>query len=81
MNKDVNGREYAKLCDVTDGDIVELDSGFTCVNPGKYIVHRDNGGGALFIECSEGKHLLDGQEGDDGYLIGIYGPIVEKHAV
>lgn len=72
--EDVGARTTAysipKLADLKAGDAVVTDDGFTCMPLGQKIVEADEHG--LFVRCSEGQHYLDGQEGDDGSLIGIF---------
>jgi len=58
-----------KLDDLKPGDVITLDSGFTCHEAGNAQVESDTDG-AYFI-CANGRHYLDGQEGADGYLVGI----------
>ena len=50
-----------KISEVKAGDILLSDGGFTCIGPQQNIVKEDANG--LYIECSEGRHGLDGQEG------------------
>ena len=60
-----------KLSDLKAGDIVTIDSGFTCMKAGNHLVHSDVHG-QLFLKCDDGRHYLDGQEDfDTGELIGI----------
>ncbi len=59
-----------KLSDLKAGDKIKADGGFTCVKEGNHKV-KSKKNGDLYIKCSEGKHLLDGQVGEDGELIGI----------
>jgi|GEM_PF-2345753 len=58
-----------RLEDVFEGDRIILDEGFTCTSSGEAVVKSDDDG--LYFNCGDGKHYLDGQVGDDGYLIGI----------
>lgn len=72
MTTDTQGREYAKLSYLEEGDLVEVDEGFTCMSKGevKTVKYKLNG---LYIECKEGKHFLSGQLHDtENFLIGIY---------
>ena len=82
---DFDGREYAKLSELKNGDLVEVDSGFTCLCAGerRYVkldpmglLHLSEGDFHKFyyyIECGAGHHGLDAQLMDDGdHLIGIY---------
>lgn len=73
-----------KMKDLKAGDIVVVDGGFTCIDPGrKCDVKRDGDG--LYIECRgpdglkrnkpyHEKHHLDGQIGKGGELIGLSRP-------
>lgn len=69
--QDLNGREYAKLSELKAGDLIELDSEFTCM---KGVARICDEQGGLYICCSHGKHFLDGEVYDnyDDSLIGIY---------
>lgn len=58
-----------KLQDLTAGDIVTVDGGFYCMLQGEHIVKETVGG--LYLDCSEGSHFLEGQEDENGELIGI----------
>jgi len=70
---DINGREYAKLSALAPGHTVEVDEGFTCIAPGVLCTVFGGENGELFLQCADGKHLLDGQLGEDGdTLIGVY---------
>ncbi|WP_370677595.1 hypothetical protein [Pleomorphomonas sp. PLEO] len=57
------------LADLKAGDVVSADGGFDCLAEGPHVVEKDDHG--LFIKCREGNHYLDGQEDDDGNLVGI----------
>lgn len=59
-----------KLADIQCGDRIKGFEGFGCI-PGQAvrIVRRCDSG--LYVKCREGIHLLDGQEDEDGTLIGI----------
>lgn len=68
---DKQGRPYARLSDLKQGDTVHVDGDFTCVDPwSNRIVRSDDHG--LYIHCAEGHHYLDGQLNRRGYLAGIY---------
>lgn len=69
---DAEGREWAKLSELTVGDEVVTDGNFTCVdNSVPHVVMV--GAGGLCIQCSDGNHYLDGQLGEDGdHLVGLY---------
>lgn len=49
-----------KLSELSAGDLVLADDGFTCLKAGAYTVQADKDG-RLFIPCDEGRHHLDGQ--------------------
>jgi hypothetical protein len=69
--KDIQGRQYARLSDLKEGDIVQVDSSFTCLVPwNEYKVHTDISS-QLYIRCKMGRHYLDGQL-EDEFLIGVY---------
>lgn len=59
-----------KLSNINEGDTVLVDSGFTCMKSGPKLVLK-NETGDLYIACEDGHHLIDGQIGTDGNLIGI----------
>ena len=63
--------EYAKLAAVAAGDILVTDGGFTCMRAGERKEVLRDAHGALFIECNEGYHGLNGQVNDAGLLIGL----------
>jgi hypothetical protein len=63
-------REYLKITDAKAGLEVEIDSGFTCREAGKVLLHADEGG-LLWFSCNHGQHFLAGQAQDD-YYIGVY---------
>lgn len=70
---DTTGREYARLSALKAGDVVTLDTGFTCRRAGPATLEQ--GAGELCFQCSAGNHYLGGQLGEDGeHLIGIYPP-------
>jgi len=57
------------LNDLKAGETVKLDGGFTCVKEGLHQVHQDEGG--YYFICDEGKHYLEGQEDENGNLVGV----------
>lgn len=57
-----------KLSELRVGDIITLDDGFSCLDAGNYKVLWDNG---FYVPCNHGKHYLDGQENEQGILVGI----------
>ena len=48
-----------KLSDLKAGDRIIADEGFTCLPVGPHVVKDYNG--ELYVDCSCGKHMLDGQ--------------------
>lgn len=58
-----------RMEDIQDGDVVYLDGGFSCTRMGVAMVHKDNKG--LFFWCRNGRHYLEGQKDEEGYLTGI----------
>lgn len=69
--KDKQGREYLKLSEAKEGQIVELDDGFTCHEAGKVELKADVEGKLYFV-CSEHMHMIDGQADDGINCVGIY---------
>lgn len=61
-----------KLSDIKEGQVINLDAGFTCAKKGPVVVEKDDKG-RLYFPCDQGHHLLDGQVDHDnnGELIGI----------
>lgn len=79
LTMDKNGRPWAKLSELKDGDYIEIDGGFTCAKQGVYRLSasvRPNGKIDLYFPCDDIFHFLDGQADDGEHLIGIYN--VEK---
>jgi hypothetical protein len=62
----------ARLSELKEGDMVEVDSSFDCLEAwSKHEVKRYGGG--LYIECSHGHHYLEAQHDPfSGTLVGIY---------
>lgn len=67
---DREGREWAKLSELKDGDKISLDTGFTCAE-GQHTVHCDDDKG-LYFRCAHGRHYLSGQVYDGDHCIGVY---------
>lgn len=59
-----------RLTDVKPGDILITDRGFTCMDKGQHLTVRLSRHG-LWIPCRVGRHYLDGQEDEDGFLVGL----------
>lgn len=62
---------YACIDDVSVGDVLMADGGFTCVDAGKVTIEAEPNGD-LFFRCNAGKHFIDGQiDDEDGLLVGL----------
>ena len=66
--KDLQGREYLTTEQAKEGLVVEFDQGFGCIN--KKVQPLQYGGG-YYVQCSEGRHYIDGNL-EEGYYVGIY---------
>jgi hypothetical protein len=64
-------KQFANFADVKVGDKMEIDSRFSCHDPGIVEIkeHPVNG---LFFDCDAGHHYLDGQKDEFDYLRGMY---------
>ncbi|HEX3809578.1 MAG TPA: hypothetical protein VHW02_07725 [Rhizomicrobium sp.] len=69
-----------KFADVRPGDVLVADDGFTCIRDGaRCTIHFDKqiaensacDHAGFFVDCADGQHFLDGQEAEDGTLIGF----------
>lgn len=60
-----------KYAEITEGQKLAADSGFTCLDDGHLCTVEHDPERALFVACAEGRHFLDGQEGENGELIGF----------
>lgn len=67
---DRNGRPWARLSELKEGQTIELDGGFTCHRAGQVTLHSDPGG--LYFECKDGHHYVIGQADDGEHCVGIY---------
>ena len=63
-----------KLIDLRASDRVFVDGGFTCMDAGEKSVYACNEDGDLYVHCSHGHHSLQGQENENGDLVGIHDP-------
>ena len=59
------------LADVKPGDILIADAGFTCMFEAEHVTVAADEDGRLYVNCADGRHLLDGQTDAEGYLIGL----------
>lgn len=71
MCMDKLGRPWAKIDGVEAGTVLWADGGFTCIDPGAKLEVAADEKGRLFVPCSEGRHLLDGQR-EDGFYLGFH---------
>jgi hypothetical protein len=60
----------ALVADVRPGTKLVPGDGFTCLKAGEIVVAKDDGRG-LYVDCSNGKHYLDGQSDDGKIYIGF----------
>jgi hypothetical protein len=60
--RDINGKAYARISEIKEGDYVIVDGGFTCMKDGTRKRVRLGRNGELNIACtSDGGHSLNGQ--------------------
>lgn len=64
------GQPYLKLQDLKVGMMMHVDGGFSCMPEGDCMVEATQDG-ELFVPCSSGSHLLEGQCEEDGTMVGI----------
>lgn len=57
--------------DVKAGDFLVADDGFTCIADGAVLEVQQEPDGTLWVPCATGQHGLDGQEDEDGILVGL----------
>ena len=70
---DVEGKEYARVDAVVEGNILIADGDFTCIHKGEKLVVGKSRDGSLSIPCHDGEHGLDGQINDAGtHYVGLY---------
>jgi len=72
-----DGREWAKLSALKEGDKLLADGGFTCIEEGAILTVAKDGRSNLFVPCGlagKDKHYLDGQISDDDHdhLVGFW---------
>jgi hypothetical protein len=57
-----------KIEDLSEGDTIQVGSGFGCVEDfSQHVLRRDHQHG-LYFQCATGQHFLDGLEASDGHL-------------
>lgn len=57
----------ATIENVKIGTMLVADGGFTCIEHDALLEVKADHDGELYVPCSDGKHYLDGQIGDDGF--------------
>jgi hypothetical protein len=60
-----------KYADLKPGDELIADGGFTCLKENQLVKVLSNRNRELVVMCADGEHSLDGQQDDDGNLIGF----------
>jgi len=60
-----------RLKDLRPGDRLIGFEAWGCVPDDAVRVVRADADGALYVRCREGEHMLDGQVGEDGCLLGM----------
>lgn len=69
---DKNGRPYAKLEELKEGDIVALDDDFTCVDGCDSVEVHMTPEGNPYFKCRMGNHSFAGQADDGVHCVGVY---------
>lgn len=65
--------ENAAVANTKEGSIIKVDGAFTCMKNGTHKTVKEDDEGNLYVDCSEGKHYLDGQLSEDElYYVGLY---------
>jgi len=69
-----DGREWARLSKVKEGDLLEMDNDFTCGIANETLAARLKGGdGGLYVYCNHGQHYLEPNLSEDGdHIIGVW---------
>lgn len=68
---DTSGRPWLRLSEAKAGQIIETDSGFTCIGAGEKVALLADDHGLYFL-CEDGEHYIDGQADDGEYCVGLY---------
>lgn len=64
--------QFPRLDEIKAGDRLKADGGFTCLRHGEVVTVTADDDGRNYVPCSDGRHYLDGQQGDDGECVGLY---------
>ena len=59
-----------RLSDLKPGDHIRGFEGFGCI-PDKAVRTVQMNAAGLYVKCRNGNHYLDGQEDNDGILVGL----------
>lgn len=69
---------FPQLSDLKPGDKLIADERFKCLTDGQECEVKEDPsithnwpGAKLYVECEHGEHFLDGQENDDGEVLGL----------
>ena len=62
---------FPKLSEIKPGDKLIADGGFTCLDEDEVVEVAKDEEGFLYVPCRDGQHHLDGQEGENGEVIGL----------
>lgn len=68
---DTSGRPWLRLSKAKAGQIIETDSGFTCIGTGEKVALLADDHGLYFL-CEDGEHYISGQADDGEYCVGLY---------
>jgi hypothetical protein len=60
-----------KYIDLKVGMELMADDGFTCLKEDEIVTVKEDIKGRFYVDCSDGKHLLDGQKDINGNLVGF----------
>lgn len=71
-------RKFANINDITEGDVLIADCGFTCLENKQEVEVKEDKTGDLFVPCEQGQHFLSGQLNEKGDLIGFYRKFIKE---
>lgn len=71
----LDGREWARISQLKDGDRVEVDDSFPCMPAGIKTVRIEDA--SIYVDCDEGPHELnsnatDGNNSDGDHIVGVW---------
>ena len=71
-----------RMPDLRVGMVLVADGDFTCIeNRTHVVVHRDDQTGEFWVPCTDGRHYLEGQRGDNDELIGLAADVSQLAAM